>query len=647
MYVDDIKLAGKKQNIDPMWKLLNKEVDLGEPTSFLNHVYLGCTQRQCEISKDVVDNYRTMFESIISAAATEKFPWSENLCNSRRLNQWLWRSEKWLLDDLRRIHLLSSRCTPSQTVRAARRNISYSDEVHRRYQNIIYITWRIVGRNRSKITEMWMDTKLTDTWKGFTGFTILDEKPPDGYTWSGWKAYEETKNLKNWQCVARYVERCVWRVETQRKAKVGSKNRSLTMLENYVVFHWFSRCEVQENLFKNAWKNLEVPKPAAMLCKIRRGKHGETCSSCGTRKTKYACIVEADESTRKRLERTLNKDHEDHIAGWGMNSLNHYNLVRESILMLKATKIPDAAAAVDKESEKLEKIPAWQLTKVRNKQRGHRWSKERMQNRALCVMNGTPRWHCKRWFRLLRSVYRERLISVTNDGTKSNGCQSMTTRMRRTSSGRNISLHPGHNGSCTVGGFLSSCAVFLGFLGRVSSKTCVRVCFQPFSGQNGRCINVIKNSKVRMSWSLNTSTKAQNGQDHGPVWKTPSLLSKGICTVILRQDFLGKRIRESFIWTRLGESSELGMFIREPVKGLLLSLYVDDVKLAGKKQNMDPIWKVLMKDVGWEEPTSFLDRKCETSRKNTRNKKPRFNLKPPWHGRSCKEMRGKILRTCE
>ena len=54
VYVDDIKMAGKKQNLDPMWKLRNKEVDLGEPTSFLDHVYLGCTQRQCEISKDIV-----------------------------------------------------------------------------------------------------------------------------------------------------------------------------------------------------------------------------------------------------------------------------------------------------------------------------------------------------------------------------------------------------------------------------------------------------------------------------------------------------------------------------------------------------------------------------------------------------------------
>ena len=72
VYVDDIQLVGKKQNIDPMWKVLNKEVDLCEPTSFLDHVYLGCTQRQCEISKDIVDNYRTMFESRISAGRTEK-----------------------------------------------------------------------------------------------------------------------------------------------------------------------------------------------------------------------------------------------------------------------------------------------------------------------------------------------------------------------------------------------------------------------------------------------------------------------------------------------------------------------------------------------------------------------------------------------
>ena len=84
VYVDDIKLAGRKQNIDLMWKVLNKEVDLGEPTSFLDHVYLGCTQRQCEISKNTADNYRTMFESRISADGTETLQHSKNF----RISSW-------------------------------------------------------------------------------------------------------------------------------------------------------------------------------------------------------------------------------------------------------------------------------------------------------------------------------------------------------------------------------------------------------------------------------------------------------------------------------------------------------------------------------------------------------------------------------
>ena len=79
LYVDDIKFAGKKHNIDPMWNVLMKQVDFGDPTSFLDHVYLGCTQRDCKISKDIVDNDRTMVESTISAGATEKLPCSENL----------------------------------------------------------------------------------------------------------------------------------------------------------------------------------------------------------------------------------------------------------------------------------------------------------------------------------------------------------------------------------------------------------------------------------------------------------------------------------------------------------------------------------------------------------------------------------------
>ena len=51
-----------------------KDVDLGEPTSFLDHVYLGCTQRECKISDEIVANYKDMYESRMSAGAKEKLP---------------------------------------------------------------------------------------------------------------------------------------------------------------------------------------------------------------------------------------------------------------------------------------------------------------------------------------------------------------------------------------------------------------------------------------------------------------------------------------------------------------------------------------------------------------------------------------------
>ena len=44
-----------------------------------------------------------------------------------------------------------------------------------------------------------------------------------------------------------------------------------------------------------------------------------------------------------------------------------YNLAHKFIPMPQAMKIHAAQAAVDKEWEKLEKIPAWNLTKVRSK----------------------------------------------------------------------------------------------------------------------------------------------------------------------------------------------------------------------------------------------------------------------------------------
>ena len=79
---------------------------------------------------------------------------------------------------------------------------------------------------------------------------------------------------------------------------------------------------------------------------------------------------------RIRLECVPHRYHEDHIFAKGLNSLSHYNLVHKFIPMPQALIIPDVTAAMDKEWGQLEKIPAWQLTKVRNKERGDPRSKE-------------------------------------------------------------------------------------------------------------------------------------------------------------------------------------------------------------------------------------------------------------------------------
>ena len=64
--------------------------------------------------------------------------------------------------------------------------------------------------------------------------------------------------------------------------------------------------EFKETIRKAQLK-LEVPMLAAMPCKTRGRQCREICSAPGIRKTKYACIVETNESTRKCMEGTLHK----------------------------------------------------------------------------------------------------------------------------------------------------------------------------------------------------------------------------------------------------------------------------------------------------------------------------------------------------
>ena len=104
--------------------------------------------------------------------------------------------------------------------------------------------------------------------------------------------------------------------------------------------------------------------------------------------TKLACILEANESRKMRMGNSIPQNHEDHIAGKGENSLQHYNLVHKFIPMTQAMHIPAAKGAVDKEWEKLEKISAWNLTKVKSKKEVIEEARTTGRYSSFCIING-------------------------------------------------------------------------------------------------------------------------------------------------------------------------------------------------------------------------------------------------------------------
>ena len=136
---------------------------------------------------------------------------------------------------------------------------------------------------------------LSDPWTGFTQFTLLDEKPPDGYTWSGERLTREQLTSRPdhlWKSMgknAKLKEKQKWS-EEKIHLDNARKLRGIYFIDP-------EDKEFKETI-KNARKKLETAVGRAISCKIM-----QNCASGGSdkNKTKLACILEADESTRMRI----------------------------------------------------------------------------------------------------------------------------------------------------------------------------------------------------------------------------------------------------------------------------------------------------------------------------------------------------------
>ena len=133
--------------------------------------------------------------------------------------------------------------------------------------------------------------------------------------WSGWRLTRKqtTSRPDNvWPDMCKHVSDASKRKVKQKWAIEKPKLDKARQFRG--IFFNEPGDEELKHTMENARRKLEIPMPAAMPCKTPVNCRGDTFSSIGNHKTKYACIVDADESMRIRLERVPQRFHEDHIA---------------------------------------------------------------------------------------------------------------------------------------------------------------------------------------------------------------------------------------------------------------------------------------------------------------------------------------------
>ena len=160
-----------------------------------------------------------------------------------------------------------------------------------------------------------------------------------------------------------------------RNAKLGEKQKwsiEKPKLDNARRLRgtYFADLEDKEfkETIKNARKKMEAPMAPAMPCKTcKKGKHGATRGKSNEIKSKTCVYLGKPVNPQGCVWKNLYQHMRTILQEKGDNSQQHYNLAHKFIPMPQAMKIPAAKAAVDKEWEKLEKISAWNLTKVKSK----------------------------------------------------------------------------------------------------------------------------------------------------------------------------------------------------------------------------------------------------------------------------------------
>ena len=125
--------------------------------------------------------------------------------------------------------------------------------------------------------------------------------------------------------------------------------------------------------------------------------------------------------------------------------------------------------------------------------------------------------------------------------------------------------------------------------------------FQGCSGQAADAVSAYIQIKMQDSQNVQMFGRrlpSASGPNLGLVGKTQSFFPKGICTVTVWQDCYGKGSLRTF-----GKSFKLGMFVCQPSERTLPISVCGRYHTGRQDKNMEPTWKILMKDVDLGEQT--------------------------------------------
>ena len=203
-------------------------------------------------------------------------------------------------------------------------------------------------------------------------------------------------------------------------------------------------------------------------------------------------------------------------------------------------KIPAAKAAVDKECEKLEKIPAWNLTKVRSKKEVI--DEAKASGAIVHFASLLDICHLKNAeLEAKHHKYKGRVVLRGDSVKDDSGSYAVFTEQGSSAS------------QMTAAKIMDIISRLPGCDGQAADA--VSACTQVKMEDAHKLFKKIPNRSVQIFGFVYHDT---NGLNHGPVWKIQSFLLNGICTVILWHDYNEKGNLRNSCCSTVGRKFQIG-----------------------------------------------------------------------------------------